>query len=94
MPGPKGTITVDGDRKIALECEEGDAAYAESACAAEELKYYKANVDPTDMTPLKKPTTEVDPLLKFKSARDTKQVDFTPGDSSEQFTIGANMDPK
>ncbi|KAI4978082.1 hypothetical protein ZWY2020_014636 [Hordeum vulgare] len=29
MPGPKGTITVDGDRRIAKECEEGDAAYAE-----------------------------------------------------------------
>ena len=30
MPGYKGTITVHGSRKIALECEEGDAAYAES----------------------------------------------------------------
>ena len=38
MPGPEGTITVNGDRKIALECEEGDAAYAESACAAEGIK--------------------------------------------------------
>jgi hypothetical protein len=94
MPGPEGTITVDGDRKIALECEEGDAAYAESSCAAEELNFYQANVNPADMTSLKKPTTESDPLLKFKSARDTKQVDFTPGDHSQQFTIGANMDPK
>jgi hypothetical protein len=30
-PGRKGTIMVHGDRKIALEYEEGDAAYAESA---------------------------------------------------------------
>src|SRR3989337_3208987 len=94
MPGRKGTITVHGNRKIALECEEGDAAYAESARATEELKFYKDNVDPADMTPLKKPTTEQDPLLKFKSADDTKQLDFVPGDSSQQFTIGANMDPK
>jgi hypothetical protein len=94
MPGHKGTITVHGDRKIALDCEEGDAAYAESACATEELKFYKDNVDPTDMTPLKKPTTENDPLLKFKSADDTKFVDFVPGDSSKQFSISANMDPK
>ena len=28
MPGHKGTITVHGNRKIALECEEGDDAYA------------------------------------------------------------------
>jgi hypothetical protein len=58
MPGRKGTITVHGDRKITLECEEGDAAYAESARATEELTFYKDNVDPADMTPLKKPTTK------------------------------------
>ena len=94
MPGRKGTITVHANRKVALECEEGDVAYAESACATEELKFYKDNVDPADMTPLKKPTTEHDPLLKFKSADDTKLVDFVPGDSSEQFSISANMDLK
>ena len=58
-----------------MECEEGDAAYAESVCAAEELKFYKDNVDPADMTSLKKPTTEHDPALKFKSADETKMVD-------------------
>ena len=46
------------------------------------------------MTPLKKPTMEHDPLLKFKSANDTKLVDFVPGDSSKQFSISANLDPK
>ena len=94
MPGHKGTITVHGSRKIALECEEGDAAYAESVCATKELKFYKDNVDPADMTSLKKPTTEHDPALKFKSADETKLVDFVPGDSSKQFSISANLDPK
>ena len=94
MPGQKGTITVHGSRKIALECEEGDAAYAEAVCAMEELKFYKDNVDPADMSPLKKPTTEHDPVLKFKSAEETKQVNFVPGDSSKQFTIIPNLDPK
>ena len=56
------------------------------------LKFYKDNVDPADMTSLKKPTTEHDPLLKFKSADDTKLV--VPGDSSKQFSISANLDPK
>jgi len=83
MPGHKGTITVHGNRKIALDYEEGDAAYAESACATEELKFYKDNVDPADMMPLKKPTTENEPLMKFKSADDTKMVDFVPGNSSK-----------
>ena len=61
MPGHKGTITVHSNRRIALDCEDDDAAYAELACATKELKFYKDNFDPADMTPLKKPTTENDP---------------------------------
>ena len=52
------------------------------------------NVDPTDMTSLKKPTTEQEPAMKFKSADETKLFDFVPGDSSQQFSISANLDPK
>ncbi len=40
---------INGDRRIAKECEEGDAAYAEVACVAEELKNHRANVDQADM---------------------------------------------
>ena len=94
MSGYKGTITVHGSRKIALDCEEGEAAYAESVCATEELKFYKDNVDPADMTPLKKPTTEHDPALMFKLGNETKLVDFVLGDSSKQFSISTNLDPK
>ena len=94
MSGHKGTITMHGNRRIALDCEEGDAAYAELACATGELKFYKDNVDQADMTPLKKPTTENGPLMKFKSTDDTKMVDFVPGDSAKQFSISANMDLK
>ena len=94
MPGLKGTITVDGSQKIAWECKEGDAAYAKSACVAEELKFYTTNVDPVDTSPLKKPNIESEPLLKFKPTEDTKQIEFMPGDSSTQFTIGTGLDPK
>ena len=94
MPGYKGTIAVHGSCKVALEREEGNAAYAESVCATEELTFYKDNVDPADMTPLKKPTTEHDPTLKFKPADETQLVDFVPGDSSKQFSISTNLDPK
>jgi hypothetical protein len=87
-------IMVNGDRKTALECKEGDASYVEAACAMKELKYYTSNVDPADMTPLKNPTTDADPPLKFQSAKDTKEVEFMPRDSSKTFTIGADMDPK
>ena len=94
MPGYKGTITVHGSRKIALDCEEDEAAYAESVCATEELKFYKDNVDPADMTPLKKPTTEHDSALTFKPANETKLVDFVPGDSYKKFSISAKLDSK
>ncbi|KAI4991112.1 hypothetical protein ZWY2020_039483 [Hordeum vulgare] len=94
MLGPKGPNTVHGDRKIAQECEEGDAAYAESACAAEELKFHQSRVDPADMTPLKRPTIDSKPPLKFKPTDDTKVIGFTPRDSTKQFTIGAGLDPK
>ena len=60
----------------------------------EELKFYKDNVDSADMTPLKKPTTEHDPSLKFKPADETKLVDFVLGDSSKQFSISTNLDLK
>ena len=75
-------------------CEEGDATYVKLVCATEELKFYKDTVDPADMTSLKKPTMEHDPAFKFKSADETKLVDFVPGDSSKQFSISANLDPK
>ena len=94
MLGYKGTITVHGSRKVALECEEGDAAYAKSVCAMEELKFYNDNVDWADMRWLKNPTTQDDALLNFKSADDTKMIDFVPGDSSKKFSISANLDPK
>lgn len=77
-----------------MECEEGDAAYAESVYATEELKFYKDNFDPADMTSLKNPTTEHDLVSKFKSTDDTKLVDFVPRDSSRQFSISTNLDPK
>ena len=93
IPGPHGIITVHGNRDIAAECDEGDAALAEHACAKEELKAYRANLDPQDNTALKRPTTE-DDRAKFKAARDTKMVDFVPGDSSKQFAIGTNLTDK
>ena len=58
------------------------------------MKFYKDNVDPVDMASLKKPTTEHEPVMMFKSADDTKLVDFVPGDSSKKFSISANLYPK
>ena len=35
IPGPRGVITINGDKRIAQECEEGDKAIARAACIAE-----------------------------------------------------------
>ena len=75
-----------------MQCDNGDAALAEKACAAEELKFYKSQVDPVDRTMLQRTTTE--DKETFKAAQDTKMVDFTPGDSSQQFAIGTNLTDK
>ena len=92
MSGPNGVITVNGSRQMSLEYEQEDAAMAETACAGEELKFYKAHVDPEDNTVLKK--SAIEEKMKFKSAQDIKQVDFVPSDSSKQFTVGAHLSDK
>ena len=43
---------------MAMQCDNGDAALAEKACAAEELKFYKSQVDPADRTVLQRTTAE------------------------------------
>src|SRR3954467_8966914 len=63
--------------------------FAESECAKEDLSAYKEKVYPTDTTILKKLTPNNNP--KFQPAQDTKKVDFTPSDSTEQFIIGAGL---
>ena len=55
MPGPHGTITVDGSRDIALACEKEDVTFAESACAEESRNAHKAEDKPSTLTILKRP---------------------------------------
>jgi hypothetical protein len=92
IPGPKGMITVSGDYKKAHECELGEAAFAESVISGEELKGYRAAVDPTEMQTTKKQISEQ--KTSFKAAIETKKHDLIKGDSSKQVSVGANMDPK
>ena len=92
IPSSNGVITINGSRDMAAECDNGDAALAERACAKEELRYYTSQVDPADRTVLQRTTAEE--KEKFKPAQDTKMVDFTPGDSSKQFAVGSNLTDK
>ncbi|KAK1627545.1 hypothetical protein QYE76_001860 [Lolium multiflorum] len=77
MPGPNGMITITGDYKKAHECELGEAAFAESVISGEELKGYRAAVDPTEMQTTKKQISEQ--KTSFKPAIETKKHDLIPG---------------
>ncbi|KAK1619547.1 hypothetical protein QYE76_025064 [Lolium multiflorum] len=76
MPGPNGMITITGDYKKAHECELGEAAFAESVISGEELKGYRAAVDPTEMQTTKKQISEQ--KTSFKPAIETKKHDLIP----------------
>ena len=90
IPGPRGIITVHGDLDKSIECEQGNAVYAENAVSVEELEKLKLEVDPADMTSVKRPTLETG--LTFQSAQDTKRIYLVPGSSAQQAVLGAHMD--
>ena len=91
MPGPNGTITVNGNFKKAKECERGNAAFAEAVLHAEELAMLRKETDASKL-PAKVQTAE--PKQSFKASDDTKKVDLVKGDSSKQVTIGSGLDDK
>jgi hypothetical protein len=54
IPGPNGTITIHGNYMKAQECEEVEAAFAESVLNAEELTDLRNKVDPAEISASKK----------------------------------------
>jgi hypothetical protein len=92
IPGPNGTITIHGNYMKAQECEEVEAAFAESVLNAEELTDLRNKVDPAEISASKKQISDQNP--SFKAADETKKVELIDGDSSKTTTIGAAMDPK
>ncbi|KAK1692194.1 hypothetical protein QYE76_008891 [Lolium multiflorum] len=85
IPGPNGMITVSGDYKKARDCEEGEAAFAESVISGEELQGYRAAVDPSEMQTTKKQISKQ--KNSFKAAIDTKKHDLIEGDSTKQIRM-------
>src|SRR3954463_4537737 len=92
IPGPNGMITVTGSFKKAQECALGEAAFAESVLSGEEMKGYRALVNPEEMHTTKKQISDHE--SSFNSAQDTKKVDLVPGDSSKQVSMGSNLNNK
>ena len=58
MPGPKGVITVIGNRQKAEECFQKGSKIADVQMAAVELQEYQKNADPSDLLRTKKPATD------------------------------------
>jgi hypothetical protein len=92
MPGPDGIITVYGSFRKAKECEEGEAAFAETVFLSEEFKEIHAAVDPMEM-PVSKQEVSASPPT-FKPTVDTKQVELVAGDATKTTSIGTNLSPK
>ncbi|KAK1669924.1 hypothetical protein QYE76_058083 [Lolium multiflorum] len=88
IPGPNGMITVSGDYKKARDCEEGEAAFAESVISGEELQSYRAAVDPSEMQTTKKQISEQN--TSFKAAIDTKKLDLIEGDNTKQVELAGH----
>ena len=91
MPGPNGTITINGKFKKAKECERGNAAFAEAVLHTEELADMRKDAGTSQL-----PETAAPAELKntFKASMETKQMDLVKGDSSKQVTIGSGLDDK
>ena len=49
MPGPKGLITITGNRRKAEECFQNDSKIADAQMAVVELQEYQKNADPSDL---------------------------------------------
>ena len=91
MPGPKGVITVTGDRKKAEECFQKGSKIVDSQVTAVEFEEYKQNADPSDLLRSKKPATE----SAFQSPGETKPVHIHPTDPDAAPThISTTLDPK
>ncbi|XP_020176680.2 uncharacterized protein [Aegilops tauschii subsp. strangulata] len=91
MPGPKGVITVTGNRQRAEECLQKGSKIADEQMAAVELEEYKKNADPGDLLRAKKPASE----SVFQSAGETKPFHIHPEDPTTAPThISTTLDSK
>ncbi|KAI4980086.1 hypothetical protein ZWY2020_016839 [Hordeum vulgare] len=91
MSGPKGVITVTGNRQRAEECLQQGSRIADQQMAILELDEYKKTADPADLMRSKKPASE----SAFQSAGDMKKVSIHPTDDTAAPTnISTTLDPK
>ena len=91
MPGPKGVITITGNRKKAEECFQKGSKIADAQMAVVELQEYQKNIDPSDLLRAKKPATD----SAFQSSGETKPIHIHPTDPNAAPThISTTLDSK
>ena len=92
LPGPNGIITVEGDFKMAKECELANTLCAEKVIAQEELKELAKETN-VDKVPVTKETSLKMPE-NFITTSNTKKINIDPEDPSKQLTIGDGLNDK
>ena len=58
MTGPRGVITITGNRQKAEECFQKGSKIADAQMATVEMQEYRKNVDPSGLLRAKKPATD------------------------------------
>ena len=58
MPGPRGVITITGNRQKAKECFQKGSKIDDAQMVAGEWQEHQRNADPSDLLRAKKPATE------------------------------------
>ncbi|XP_045090314.1 uncharacterized protein [Aegilops tauschii subsp. strangulata] len=91
MPGPRGVITVTGNRQRAEECFQKSSKIADEQMAAIEMAEYQKNAGPSDLLRATKPASD----SAFQSSGETKSVHIHPTDPSAAPThITSTLDAK
>jgi len=91
MPGPRGIITVSGNRQRAKDCLQDGAKIADEQMAAVEFQEYQKIADLSDLMRAKRPASE----SAFQSAGETKPVHVHPTDPNAAPThISMTLDSK
>ena len=76
MPGPKGVITVTGNRQKAEECFQKGSKTTDAQMAAVEFQEYQKSADLSDLLRAKKPATD----SAFQSTGEMKPIHIHPTD--------------
>ena len=91
MPGPRGVITISGNRKKAEECFQKGSKIVDAQMAVVELQEYQKNADPSDLLRAKKPAID----SAFQSSGETKSIHIHPMDPNVDPThISTTLDSK